>query len=146
MAYFIKNIQKINMVGPRDSNVRPKRYGGPCIPKCGNHQRPILCRQLELTLQYLLYYRLYIQIHLLILPNSQVVIQWILMSYCSTIFVTLGVGSINTYTDLAKFTGCYPIFVLHCVIYNICYIKGWIYKFIHWFGKIQSLLYNICVL
>ena len=30
LAYFIKNIQKVNIVGARDSNVRPKTYGTPC--------------------------------------------------------------------------------------------------------------------
>ena len=31
LAYLIKNIHKVNIVGPMDKNVRPKRYGGPCI-------------------------------------------------------------------------------------------------------------------
>ena len=30
LAYLIKNIHKVNIVGPMDKNVRPKRYGGPC--------------------------------------------------------------------------------------------------------------------
>ena len=31
LAYLIKNIHKVNIVGPMDKNVRPKRYGGPCM-------------------------------------------------------------------------------------------------------------------
>ena len=31
LAYFIQNIQKVNMVGPWDSNVTVKTYGGPCM-------------------------------------------------------------------------------------------------------------------
>ena len=30
LAHIIQNIQKVNMVGPRDSNVLAKTYGGPC--------------------------------------------------------------------------------------------------------------------
>ena len=30
LAYFIQNIQKVNMVGPMDSNMPTKTYGGPC--------------------------------------------------------------------------------------------------------------------
>ena len=30
LPYFIKKIQKVNMIGPRDSDVRPKTYGTPC--------------------------------------------------------------------------------------------------------------------
>ena len=33
LAYLIKNIHKVNIVGPMDKNVRPKRYGGPCRVK-----------------------------------------------------------------------------------------------------------------
>ena len=33
MEYFIQNIQKVNMVGPRDSNIPAKTYGGPCMIK-----------------------------------------------------------------------------------------------------------------
>ena len=38
------NIQKINMVGPRDSNGQPKRYGVPCNPcpkKAGHLQTAV---------------------------------------------------------------------------------------------------------
>ena len=33
LAYFITKIQKVNMVSHKDSNVRAKRYGGPCNSK-----------------------------------------------------------------------------------------------------------------
>ena len=33
--YKTGNIQKVNMVTPRDSNVRSKRYGGPCSVEKG---------------------------------------------------------------------------------------------------------------
>ena len=39
LAYLIKNIQKVNVVGPVDKNERPKRYGGPCRVRRENRKK-----------------------------------------------------------------------------------------------------------
>ena len=38
LVCLIKIFQKVNMVGPVDKNVRPKRYGGPC-KLASNHRK-----------------------------------------------------------------------------------------------------------
>ena len=51
-------------------------------------------------------------------------------------FIVLQVICTNTFIDFAKFTSFYPILTV-ILLYNIWNIRGWICKYIYWFGQIH---------